>query len=295
MGATPQPSNTRARIIALGLPIITFISGMLVQLFVQDLWSDRFSTPEIVTLAAVLGAVLVLFCLAVLVAVDYRERTIERGFVSASLEEITRKFGISVEFIPDGDHKAMGLTYSRTRELVERARKSLVFVDFWVATGDYLEGKPDAKGNREKYYESIVAGIVANGNRAGEGPFHRRIVQMPEISIDGSRFTLSKDPNFCQYLRRCLELQEDGHHSTIVKIAPAYVHTHFAIIDARYVVLPILTSHPKRGGLRRHGALVFDDTHGEFVNQLMAIYDLIDAVASPLEELHLTNMKTQTE
>jgi hypothetical protein len=287
-GEVGQDSAKGKRVaIAVGVPFLTFISGIVVQLIFSDFSSKILTTADRVIICVLAAMLIVLVGLVLLLASENRERYQVRSEINARLEEISKKFGISVEFTPDNDGLTQGLTYLRTKELIERARKSLVFVDFWVATGDYLKDKPQAKDNRDLYYETILARIRAQPLRTDGEIFHRRIVQMPELAVDGSRFTLTADKRFASYLTSCLELQAEGQGRSLVKVAKPYVHAHFTIIDQRYVVLPILTSDPRKGGLRRHGALIFDDIQGNYVNQLMAIYSMIDAVASPLEEEHL--------
>ncbi len=125
---------------------------------------------------------------------------------------------------------------------IDSAHSSLVFVDFWVATGDYWKNKPRARDSRDSYYESILASTRARPVQSDGHAFHRRIVQMPELASDGTRFTLTADQRFAVSLRSCLDIHDEGPGRCLVKVAPPYVHAHFATIDQRYVVLPILTS-----------------------------------------------------
>lgn len=66
-----------------------------------------------------------------------------------------------------------------------------------------------------------------------------------------------------------------------------FTHASFVIIDQCYVVWPILTYIPGGEGLKRHGAMIFTDPRGQFVQHLMTIFDTIDTNAQRLEIYHL--------
>jgi hypothetical protein len=169
-------------------------------------------------------------------------------------EEITSRFGLTAEYIADKDH-----AYRRTQELVEKARKSLIFVDRWV----YAPGYDDTPA-RIEYYDAIRERIdthlkeIAN-NRARRGDFvHERLVQMPEGTNPGDvSDVLSKDKVYWQHISACIEQAESGKAETYVYIAEPFTHIHFAIIDDLYFVQPILAT--RKNSLTRYGAIIFTD------------------------------------
>jgi len=226
--------------------------------------------------------------LVVVITFDYAERVNQINDVAGAVERLSLQFGISVEFVADYPGENDGMTYERTRQLISSAQHSLVFVDYWTETANYREGEEQARARRNAYYGEILSQIELSARRNRDGaPFHRRIIQFPGLVDPDERVALSGDESFLGYTRQCLAYQEVWPRSTVVKICPPHVNMHFAVIDRRFVILPILTSSPRGGGLRRHGALIFEDRVGELVAKLMNIYAMLDAVALPLEERHM--------
>jgi hypothetical protein len=69
---------------------------------------------------------------------------------------------------------------------------------------------------------------------------------------------LTHDKVYAEHIKNCVELEAVVNRGiTTVYRASPFTHIHFAIIDDRYLVQPILTTDP--GGLKRHGAIVFTD------------------------------------
>ena len=116
----------------------------------------------------------------------------------------------------------------------------------------------------------------------GNGPIFKRIVQMPNREAQ-----IGKEPLFCNHLRECINEHNSEASTCFVKKAPLYYNLHFCIIDSRYVVWPILATHPTSKGLRRAGALIIDDRGGRFVKHLNDIFNDIDkhSVKLNLEDL----------
>jgi hypothetical protein len=279
----PRPSIIRAIVL-----LAAFLAGALALLLADRLLGKALDTPTRVISAELGGVLIALVALILLISFDSRERARQIASLSTTIDSIARQFGLLVEFIPDHPGQEDGMSYERTRQLIARAEKNLVFVDFWVETGYYREGDEHVRQRRQSYYEEILSQIELRARHDVDGPpFHRRIVQLPKV-IDPERGAgLSTDESFVDYLRQCLALQELAPRASVVKISQPHVHIHFVIIDMRYVVLPILTASPPGGGLRRYGALLFDDQAGDLVRRLMDIYGMLDAVAQPLEYRHL--------
>jgi hypothetical protein len=271
------------------VPFATFVAGAVLQLVFQRYTDDNLTDTDQVVFALVAAETAVLVLIGTFILADNRNRSAADNALVAKFNDLANRFAMNVDFCADTEGVESGLTYVRTTGLIEQCTKSLVFVDYWIATGNYLSGHSAARDHRDKYYEAILEKIDEWNRRPAQTvPFHRRIVQMPELAIDGTKFTLTRDPRFHSYLKACLEMQQRDAPASTVKVAPPLVHAHFAIIDGRHVVFPILTSSPDgSGGLRRHGALVFDDVEGKYVECLMAIFHKVDSLASPLGEAHL--------
>lgn len=269
------------------VPLGTFLAGVIVQLLAQELTTGLLDTPTRLIGAGLGGVILMIAILFLVVGTDVRERRQQILHVENTIATISQKLGISVEFIPDSPERD-GMTYERTRQLISQAKKSLVFVDFWLETGSYREGYSGGPEKRNGYYDEILGQIRSRANQDLSGPpFHRRIIQLPSAPDGSGSIVLETDGAFDRYLRDCLRIQALTPQASVLKIAPPQIHMHFCVIDERYVVLPVLSSNPKVGGLRRHGALIFDDRGGELVGRLLKVYELLDAVAQPLEERHL--------
>jgi hypothetical protein len=264
-----------ARMMLVGF--LPFICGIVVSKL-YDRYTD--SPPSVGSRPLILIALTATLCL------------ILSGFAIAALFIETLRgvddlrFELRVVFVSDGPGAAeRGLTYARTRSLVEMARESLVFLDYWVEPRRSADGPVNALGDKRRraYYEAIISKIAARKeDGTSTGVFHRRIVQLPgwetgNVWLDAIR----NDGVYVGHLKSCRDLQEQ-HRSTQIKGAAPYIHTHFAIIDGRHVVLPILRADPEKGGLTRHGAIFIEDRNQKFVRKLMELFDKIDGEATPI-------------
>lgn len=269
------------------VPVATFIAGVLAQLLADRLTSKSINTPTRIIGAAEGGLAIVIVILTIVIAFDYRDRLQQLNLLSDSMERISQRFGLSVEFVPDHPGPDDGMTYERTRQLISHAQRSLVFVDFYTESGAYRAPRGVSHGRRRSYYDEILRQIEARASQHIDGaPFHRRIIQA-DLSESQGRILLTGDDSFLTYLRKCIAYQESSARSTVVKICPPYVRMHFTIIDDRFVILPILTTSPLSKGLRRHGALVFEDLVGDLVKTLKTLYEMLDATARPLTRQEL--------
>jgi hypothetical protein len=202
-------------------------------------------------------------------------------------EEITSRFGLTAEYIDDKDR-----AYQRTKELVEKARKSLIFVDRWVDAPTY-----DDSSARKEYYDAIWNRLdthlkdIAN-NRAERGDFvHERLVQMPEGTDPGDVSNiLSKDKVYWQHISACIEQADRGKAETYVHIAEPFTLIHFAIIDDIYFVQPILAT--KKNSLTRYGAIIFNDPNKALINR----YELLmkQMIRKPLQGIHMNESERGT-
>jgi len=272
------------RITRVGIPIGTFIGGVVAQLIFDRLTNNKFSTSTRLIAATTAGLVIVVVILAIVVAFDYADRLRQFNLLGERIEGLSRLFGLSVEFIEDHPGADEGLTYERTRQLISQAQRSIVFVDFYAESGSHRAEGEISHLRRQAYYEEILHQIeIRTGTQQAGAPFHRRIIQADLSEGDGNA-KLSLDDLFVAYLRRCLAYQEISTRATVLKVCPPLVYMHFAVIDGRYIILPILTSIPASTYLRRHGALIFEDRTGVFASRLMHIYDMLDATTQPLTE-----------
>ena len=207
--------------------------------------------------------------------------TDEHKTTREDIDRLGLRFGLTAEYIDDSTR-----TYRRTQELVESAKESLTFVDWWVASSEY--GTSPA---RKDYYQAITDRIekhlkASRDATGARGDFsHQRIVQVPEdMNLENVSSALSKDTIYWEHLKKCVELQEDNEDITSVYIARPYTHTHFAIIDDKYLVQPILTTG--KSGLRRHGAIFYTDPHGELIKRYKEMMRRLNK--HTVEKVHIT-------
>jgi hypothetical protein len=135
----------------------------------------------------------------------------------------------------------------------------LLFVDWWVESSEYGESSA-----RQDYYQAItdrIRNYHKENPASRRGFFHERIIQMPKgATLD----VLTNDKVYSEHIKDCVELEaEVGRSITAVHRASPFTHVHFAIIDDRYLVQPILTTG--ENGLQRHGAVIFADPTGELI------------------------------
>jgi hypothetical protein len=274
--------SVHRRIIKVAVPIGTFVAGVLAQLLLDRLTNKSIDTPTRIMAAAIGGLAIVVVILIIVVAFDYVDRMHQINSISVDINGLTQRFGLSVEFMPDRLGRDDGMTYERTRQLISRAQRSLVFVDFYTESGSYRSARDAQRSRRRSYYSEILRQIDVRSHDHRDGtPFHRRMIQV-DLAESGGQLSYGGDDSFTSYLQRCLVYQEDSAKATVTKVCPPLVYMHFAIIDDRYVILPILTAVPLRPGIRRHGALIFEDLVGDLVKTLMNIYEMLDATAQPL-------------
>ena len=221
---------------------------------------------------------------------DYYDRVQQINSINKTIDHLTAEFGLSVEFVADEPGPNDGLSYERIRQLIAKAQRSIVFVDFWAEGSIHRIGQDNVRIRRAAYYDEIIKQIESRQRNHGDGPpFHRRIVQVSRLLSPASRLSLPGDDYFLSYISQCLDLQDQAPRTTVIKICRAQVYLHFAIIDDRYVVMPILTAGQGQTTVKRHGALIFEDHVGYLVRELQNIYSMLDAAAQPLlrAQVHL--------
>jgi hypothetical protein len=210
----------------------------------------------------IVASVLILSLRAILEKLDIEHRT-TREKVNDSYEAIMKnvesRFGITAEYISDKKQDSSGLTYKATQRLIEQAKERLLFVDWWVESSEYGDSP-----ERKEYYRAITERIRNHRKENSidrRGFFHERIIQMPKgATLD----VLGDDEVYSEHIKDCLTLEAEVSRSvTAVHRASPFTHVHFAIIDDRYLVQPILTTD--QDGLRRHGAVIFADPTGELI------------------------------
>jgi hypothetical protein len=253
---------------------VPFIGGLVV----SKLY-DRLTDPPSIAISRPVT----LIALSAMVCLILSGFAIIAVFIETLREIEKLRLDLAVEFVSDGPGDDHGLTYERTRQLIETARESLVFLDYWVEprrNGADPSGSV-ASERRRAYYDAIVAKVTAR-MQDGRGVFHRRVVQLPGWGNgEGWLETIQNDAVYVEHLKACRTLQAK-HRSTQIKGAAPYIHTHFAIVDSRYVVWPILRADPENGGLTRQGAIFIEDRNRQLVRKLMELFEKIDGDATPL-------------
>lgn len=282
--------SRRSLTIDILVPVITFLAGVVVPIIFDKLTNGAFNEQQL-TLLIILSFVLVLVALIIANATFFREthsgqETIisEQKQIISSIELLAQRFGLVIEFIKEPLENS-GITYERTRQLIENAQESLVFLDAWVQTTDYFFGTPLAQQKRQAYYNAILKQIEKHEHDGDT--FHRRIIQVSKPFNELDTFVMMGGTVFIDYIKRCLKLHKNSPATCVVKIAPLFLQAHFVIIDQQYVVWPLLTYTPRGRGLQRHGAMIFHDPLKQFVPLLMEIYNRIDSEARPFQLHHL--------
>jgi hypothetical protein len=200
------------------------------------------------------------------------------------LKRLADQFGLVVDFIEESPDDE-GITYERTTKLIEEAEDSLIFLDAWVQTTHYHLESPRAAARRQAYYDAIINQIEKH--KQTRNHFHKRIIQMTGGWTDTNHFVLIAGSVFSNYIRKAYKLQKDFPGSSTIRIANLFIHASFVIIDRFYVVWPILTYTPGGEGLKRHGAIIFNDPRQVLVQHLMGIFEMIDSNSQKCTAHHL--------
>ena len=219
----------RRRLLSVVVPVSTFVVGLIVKLAFDKLNGTFVETIQALTLVSLAGVGVIMVTFSIVLTVMVQETRDSQSAIEHRIDEITRKYGLTAEFIDDGDGDAGGITYERTRELIEDARSSLVFVDLWTQIGDYLGGKTIARERREAYYRAISEQVTRHRDYRGDKQFHRRIIQIPNLT-SGIDLSFFADHILSEHLRTCLEIQEVAPRASVIRLAPPYIHTVFAVI-----------------------------------------------------------------
>jgi hypothetical protein len=159
-------------------------------------------------------------------------------------------------------------------------------VGTWEPFPQYQANKTNIKAGdsevvnaRRKFYEAVKKQIELHQNDGT--PFYRRIVQVPEEYIR-KRIPFETDPIFYNHLLFIAETQSSGKRSCILRKTETFMQIHFTIIDNQYIIIPILTTI-KNELQARYGEIIINDTQGELVRQLQAIYWTLENRASPID------------
>ena len=161
-------------------------------------------------------------------------------------------------------------------------------MDYWIPYRDYQVKARSISRFRSDYYKAATTQIKNHKN--DKNTFHRRIVQVPSELLN-AHIPFEIDPPFLEYLHVAAEIQDKRFTSCKIKLASAHIKMPFIMIDQRYIILPILISDNESQKHTRHGALFFDDRHGNLVKCFMTIYNAVDAHARPLEVVELTTIE----
>jgi predicted PurR-regulated permease PerM len=160
--------NRRLLINAL-IPLSTFIAGVLAPIIVDRI-TKGVTTEQQITLLILLSFALALIVLAIVNSVFFQEAQESQQKISQQLERLSRQFGLKVEFVEDTEQDP-GLSYERTTELIRNAQNSLVFVDYWIQTTDYLlQNTGSSYDRRQAYYTAIIEQIRRHRYQLGCHP-----------------------------------------------------------------------------------------------------------------------------
>ena len=242
--------------------LIVFIAGIAFQreldIGFEVLFKHQDGAKWIIMLIFALGAIGLLIVVGTLFGHVFLSHR-------AILEGVESRFAITARYISDDGVHGGGRTYTETQELIERANESLIFVDWWVGSSNYDESR-----ERKDYYKAITERIRNyrdENSVSGRSFTHKRIIQMPKGT---SLSVLKKDKVYAEHISECVQLEARvGRGITEVSRASPFTHLHFAIIDRKYLVQPILTTDP--GGLKRHGAIIFADLTES--RELVSVYE----------------------
>ena len=178
-----------------------------------DRLTKGIATEQQLTLIVILGFILALIALVITNSIFFRETTKgheellhNQGELVNQVELLASEFGLLVHFIEEPLDNS-GITYERTRQLIEQAQTSLVFLDAWVQTKDYFLGTDLAQERRKSYYNTIVNQIEKHKHDGT--PFHRRIVQVPRTVSDLNTFRLVGGSLFIDYMKSCLKIRKE--------------------------------------------------------------------------------------
>ena len=280
----------RQTIMKILVPFITFVAGILIPIVLDKIIKGAFTDFQILVIALVILSFLFTALVIALTVVFSETKDVHGQVIEIQKEFITllnktsNQFGLLVEFIVDTPGTNDGASYEVSKKLILEAKQSIVFLDAWTQTRDYTT-TPDANKKRQAYYHAIIQQI--EDHKFSDKTFHRRIIQTSEF--DSQKFSLTGGETFLNYLKKCFSLQNEFNteHIAVIKYAPLIINAQIIIIDDSYLIWPILTIDPKKGTLRRHGAIFFNDPFQQFVPLMTAIYNRIDAIALPLEEHHI--------
>jgi len=188
---------------------------------------------------------------------------------------------LTARFVLDGEANESGKTYQETTRLINEANESLYFVDYWVQTPNY-EGEVQtesgaAKHKRRSEYYKAIERKIEEFRKGGGSKKHKRIIQVP--AQNHGEIDFSRDETFATHIKTCLEIQKTNAETTSVRKADrSRLHTHFSIIDSTHIIWPILTID--ESGIKRHGAILFEDASGDLVGCLMNLFDKLDGSAN---------------
>lgn len=278
------------------LAVINFIGVFIIGLFCDKVY-DATIKPEVHPDAAIGWTLIATLFLIGLLLMSQLIMHGEMKNTHVKIDDIFHQFGLSAMFVPDYEYNQEGHSYERTKQFIQSAQKSLIFLDIWAQKGgDYVPKISEAHDSRKDYYDAILEKLHEIEGQRTKHPFLRKIIQFPHLGTGG---TLSEDAQACleldelyrENLAECFKL--NGHLNSVceLRIIRPKIHAQFLIIDEKYIVWPILSSHNEKEQLdqtdnkwqlKRHGSIIFTDTKGDFVAKLMEIYSLVANDAHPL-------------
>lgn len=290
---SPSIREARGWLIYVGIPLLTFILGILAQQLLQDYLSHH----DILKLGMFFLAISVCAVGIVLgftarshsneLAALRRAAANEARHVAAALRRMDLSSGLLVDYVAD---VGVGASYSRAAAVIRNARESLTFVDLWEPFENYQRDPDDpasdeTKPAREDFYAAVLE--MTELHRQDSQTFHRRVVQVPS-DVLGDRIPFYVDPPFRDYLRKVAATQNSHPLSCKLRISSPLIKMHFIIIDRRYIIMPVLSQDEHTQRQLRYGALFFDDSAGNLYSCLRQMYQVIESRSRPIEESDLT-------
>jgi hypothetical protein len=264
---------SRKRILALLIPVVSFLLGVFAQVMFDQWISSR--NALLISIAVVIIGLVAIFSV-----LEYLEKRFDS--FDSQLLHIANRMGLYVEYIEDNQ---TGKSYRRSTELVEQAQFSLIFVAQWEPFPDYLVNGVNVNRDsdsapileaRRQFYEVLTQKVEAHQN--DEKPFYIRIIQLPGEYMN-KYIPFEIDQILYKHLLSISQLKS---RSCILRKTAKRINLTFTIIDDRFIIMPILTSI-KNAHQARHGTLLFDDPQGDLIRRLKSMYWSIEAQALPLD------------
>ena len=269
------------------LSIGTLIFGLLIQPLLQNVTSPLFNKTEHLLLAGIILTSFLMIVAANTFLILLAKNHKDFDSIQDELKSISKRMGLTVEFLSDKGVKSKQDAYSVVRNLAEYAKYELLILDHRPSlTSDRFYDQTPPESKSRQFYYDILSSKALSKTENGDYFRYKRIVQLDEGPTYIWDTNVNKDQLFTEHCKKIVDFRKSSTKavSSISTSRVFFPKSSIIIADARKVLIEIAIVGPD-GKTKVAGDLVFDDPEGKLGRPLKQLFDHIDGQSTLITEV----------